>query len=175
MTMRDLQFSFSDTTVGAPFSLIASTGANLFPNSIDTSPLGAYLTELTAADTQLSANVNTYRELGGGMRLWVVVDITTSVAATGGAATVDFAVITSASSTLGSAVTIYDFGAIAKATLVAGYRLIAALPRTTAWLQYVGLQFTIATNNITSGQAVAWVAPDVDAVDLGAASGFSIK
>jgi hypothetical protein len=175
MTMRDLQASFSDTSTGGVQSLIASTGANLFVNSIDTAPLGAYLTELTASDTQLSANVNTYRELGGGARLWVVIDITTGVLATGGACTVDFAVITSASSALGSATTIYDFGAIAKATLVAGYRLIAALPRTTTWLQYLGLQFTIATNNVTTGAAVAWLGWDVDAVDLGGASGFGIK
>ena len=175
MTMRDIQWSFSDTSTGAPFSLIASTGASLFPNSLDTSPLAAYLSELTAGDTQLSANVNTYREQGGGERMWLVVDITTTVLAAAGAATVDFALITSASSALGSATTIYDFGAIAKASLTAGTRLIAALPRVTTWLQYLGLQFTIATNPVTAGQAVAWIGHDVDAVDLGGASGFGIK
>ncbi len=175
MTVRDVQFSFSDTSTAAPFSLIAGTGASLFPNSIDSAPLGAFLTELTAADTQLSANTNAYREWGGGNRLWLVVDITTAVAAAAGAATVDFALITSASSALGSATTIYDFGAIAKASLGLGVRLIAALPRTTSWLEYLGLQFTVATNPITAGQAVAWIGWDVDAVNFGAASGFSIK
>jgi len=173
--MRDLQWSFSDTSTGAPFSLIASVGANLFPNSLDTSPLAAYLSEVSAGDTQLSGNVNTYRDQGGGERMWLVVDITTSVAATGGASTVDFALITSASSALGSATTLYDFGAIAKASLTAGTRLIGALPRATTYLQYLGLQFTIATNNVTSGAAIAWIGWDVDAAQQGGASGFAIK
>lgn len=175
MSIRDTQWSFSDTASAATFSLVASTGANLFPNSLDTSPLGAYLSELTTADTQLSANVNTYRDFGGGERLWLVVNITTSVAATAGASTVDFALITSASSSLGTATTIFDFGAIAKGSLTAGTRLIGALPRTTTWLQYLGLQFTIATNNVTSGAAAAWIAWDIDSVDLGGASGWAIK
>lgn len=174
MTIRDIQYSFSDTASAAAFSLIASTGASLFPNSIDTAPLGAYLTELSTNDTQLSANVNTYRDLGGGTRLWLIVDITTTVAAAAGAATIDFALITSASSALGSATTMYDFGAIAKGSLTAGTRLIEALPRSTSWLEYLGLQFTVATNPITAGAAVAWIGWDVDAVNLGGASGFSV-
>lgn len=176
MTIRDFQWSFTDTlATPGPLTLIASTGTVLCPNSLDTEPLGAYLSENTASDTQLSANVNTYRELGGGERMWVIVDITTAVVASGGAATIDFQLITSASSSLGTPTVMYDFGAVAKGTLVAGYRLIGALPRSTAWLQYVGLQFVIATNNITAGACMAWIGWDVDAVDLGGASGFTIK
>lgn len=180
MTMRDIQMDFSTTISGSVYtsttSLINNSGsAYLFPNSIDTSPFGAYLTELSAADTALSLNVNTYRDLGGGRVLYLVVDITTTVLASGGAATVDFALITSASSGLGTATTMLDFGAVAKGTLVAGYRLISPLPRSASWLQYLGLQYTIASNNITAGAAVAWIGLDVDAVQLGGASGFSIK
>jgi hypothetical protein len=180
LSIRDVQFDFSTTLSGNTYtsttSLVNNSGsAYLFPNTLDTSPLVGYLTALTASDTQLSLNVNSYREMGGGERLWVVVDIITAVAATGGAATVDFALITSASTGLGSATTILDFGAIAKGTLIAGYRLIGAIPRTTTWLQYLGLQYTIATNNITAGTAVAWLAWDIDAVVTAPASGFSIK
>lgn len=177
MTMRDVQWSFSDISGGsASTSLINNSGSTyLFPNTLDTSPLAAYLTELSASDTTLSQNVNTYRDLGGGRILYLIVDIVTAVAATGGAATVDFALITSAATGLGSATTMFDFTAIAKGSLTAGTRLIAPLPRSTNWLQYIGLQYTIATNNITAGAAVAWIGLDVDAVQLGAASGFSIK
>lgn len=173
MTMRDLQYSFSDTSTGAPFSLVLSTGTNLFPNTIDTSPLAAYLTELTSGDTQLSGNANTYRELGGGERLWLVVDITTTCVGSG--ATLDFQLITSAASGLGSPTVIYDFTALAISKFTAGARFIAPLPRVTTWLQYLGLQVVIATANVTAGACVAWLGWDVDAVDLGGASGFSIK
>jgi hypothetical protein len=174
--MRDVQASFTDSASSPSVSLATLTAATyLAPNSIDTSPFGAYLSENIAADTQLSANVNTYRELGGGSRMWFVVDVITAVTASGGAATIDFSLITSATSDLGTPTTIYDFGAISKATLVAGYRLIAALPRTTTWLKWLGCQYIVATNTITTGAFVSWIGWDVDAVDLGGASGFSVK
>lgn len=177
MTMRDVQWSLTDTSAAAPLDISTYTQAGspyLAPNTIDTSPLGAYLTALTSADTQLSGNVNTYRDLGGGSRMWIVIDVVTAVTSAG-SATIDFALITSASTSLGSATTMYDFSAVGKANLTKGTRLIAALPRSTSWLQYVGLQLTIGTADLTGGKIVAWIAPDVDAVNLGGASGFSIK
>lgn len=173
MTIRDLQFSFSDTTVGAPASLINSTGTFLFPNSIDTSPLNAAMSELSASDTTLSANSNTYRELGGGERMWLVVDITTAVV--GATSTTTFSLITSASSALGSANTLYTSAAFTPAQLAVGRPIIVALPRTTAWLQYLGLQYVIGTAALSAGAAVAWIGWDVDAVNLGGASGYGIK
>ena len=176
MTIRDYSFSFTDSTSGSTFPITGTAGTYLCPNSIDTAPLGAYLTELTAGDTQLSANVNTYRDMGGGDRLWLCVDWVT--APTGGTS-VDTQLITSASSTLGSATVMYDFTAVVIANLTGptGYgksvRQIAALPRSTAWLEYLGLQF-VTVGTMSGGAAVAWIGWDLDSVDLGGASGFGI-
>ncbi len=172
MTIRDFQFSFTDTSSGSTASIVGAAGTYIAPNSIDTSPLGTLFTELTAGDTTLSANTNTYRDLGGGERLWLVIDWVT---APNNLTTVDMQLITSASSSLSSPVVIYDFTAIAIATLVKGYRQIAALPRSTAWLQWLGLQAVTVGTTSTTGAYIAWIGKDVDSVQLGGASGFSIK
>jgi hypothetical protein len=170
--MRDVQASFTDTSSSASTSIVGAAGTYIAPNSIDTAPLGAYLTELTTADTQLTANVNTYRELGGGERLWLIIDW---VQAPNNLTSIDMQLITSASSSLSSPTVIYDFTAVALASFVLGYRQIAALPRTTAWLEWLGLQAITVGTTSTTGAYVAWIGKDVDAVDLGGASGFSIK
>lgn len=178
MTMRDVQFSFTDTASTASFPIFGAAGTYLAPNSLDTAPLGAYLTELTTADTQLSANVNAYRDLGGGERLWLVVDW---VVAPNTLTSCDVQLITSASSSLGTATVMYDFGVVAIANLTGPtqygkfVRQIAAVPRSTAWLEYIGLQVVTAGSTGTQGAIVAWLGWDVDSVDLGGASGYSIK
>jgi hypothetical protein len=171
MSIRDFQASFTDTSTINYLDITGAAGTYIAANSYDTSPLGASLTELTAADTTLSANTNTYRELGGGERIWLVVDWIT--AATSGT-NADVQLVTSSTSALGSPVVIYDFGAVVTASLVKGFRQIAALPRTTLWKQWLGLQ-VVTTGTYATGQLVAWLAKDIDAVNLGAASGFSIK
>lgn len=172
MTIRDVQFSFTDTSSGNSTSIVGAAGTYIAPNSLDTAPLGAYLSENTPADTQLSANVNTYRDLGGGDRMWLVVDWIT---APNNLTSIDVQLITSASSSLSSPVVMYDFGVVALATFTKGYRQIAALPRSTAWLEWLGLQAITVGTTSTTGAYVAWIGWDVDAVDLGGASGFSIK
>ena len=172
MSIRDFQASFTDVAAGTAWSFFGAAGTYIAPNSIDTAPLGSYLTAFSANDTQLSGNVNTYRDMGGGDPMWVVIDITQTVNTL---TTVDFQLITSASSTLSSPTVMLDFTAIAIATLVKGYRLVGKLPRSTAWLEWIGLQAVTAGSTGTTGAAVAWLAKDIDAVDLGAAAGYSIK
>lgn len=172
MSIRDVQADFTYTTNSSTFSIAGAAGTYLAPNSYDTSPLGAYLTELTAADTQLSGNLNTFRDMGGGERMWLVVDWITAPNTLTSCRT---ELITSASSSMSAPVVMIDFGVVAIATLVAGYRQIAALPRSTAWLQWIGLQVITAGSTGTTGSIIAWLAKDIDAVALGYASGFSIK
>lgn len=171
MSIRDLQASFTDTSAGASTSIVGTAGTYIAPNSYDTSPLGAYLTELTAADTQLSGNVNTGRDLGGGERIWLVIDWVTAPL---GGTSVDMQLITSAAVGLGTPTTIIDFTAVPIATLVKGYRQIQALPRSSAYLQWLGLQ-AVTVGTMTAGAYVAWLAKDIDSVVLGYASGYSIK
>jgi hypothetical protein len=146
----------------------------LLPNTYDTSPLAGYLTELTSNDTQLSGNVNTARDLGGGDPLWLVIDWTTAVTS-GGSATLDVQFVTQSASTLASPTVIYDFTAIGKATFVAGYRQIARVPRSSSYAQYVGVQVVVGTAALTAGSCIAWLGKDLDSVVQGYASGFSIK
>lgn len=171
MTIRDFQASFTDTSSQAYVDITGAAGTYIAPNSLDTSPLGTYLTELSAADTQLSANVNAGRDFGGGDPLWLIIDWI--VAPTGGTS-VDMQLITSASSSLSSPTTILDLTAIAIATLVKGYRQIIKLPRSSAYLQWLGLQ-AVTVGTMTNGRFIAWLGKDVDAVVQGYASGFSIK
>jgi pseudouridine-5'-phosphate glycosidase len=82
--------------------------------------------------------------------------------------------ITSASVTLSAPVVLLDLTATAIATLTAGYRQIIALPRSLAYLEWLGLQ-AVTVGTMTAGAYIAWIGKDVDAVNFGAASGFSIK
>lgn len=177
MTIRDFQASFTDTSAGNSLSIVGVAGTYIAPNSLDTSPLGAYLSELTANDTQLSANVNAGRDLGGGDPLWLIIDWLT--APTGGTSA-DVQLITSASSSLSSPTVMLDLGAQAIANLTGPtnygkfVRQQVKLPRSPNWLQWVGLQ-VVTVGTMTAGACVAWLGRDVDATVLGYASGFSIK
>lgn len=172
MSVLDIQANFSATSSSPSTSVVGAAGTYLAANSYDTSPLAAYLTELTAADTQLSANVNTMRDLGGGRPIYWVVDWVT---APNNLTTVDMQLITSASSGLGSDTVIADFTAIAIATLVKGYRQIMILPRSASYLQWLGVQAVTAGTTSTTGAFISWLALDIDSVVQGYASGYSIK
>ncbi len=171
MTIRDIQADFSYTSTGPSTSIVGAAGTYLAPNSYDTGPLGGFLTELTAADTQLTGNLNAFRELGGGERVWLCVDW---VIAPVGGTTIDMQLITSASSQLSNPNTIIDLTAVPTASFSKGYRQIAALPRTLNWLQWLGVQ-AVTTGAYTAGAFIAFLAKDIDSVDYGAASGYSIK
>lgn len=177
MSVRDFQASFTDTNSQAYLSIVGVAGTYLAANSIDTAPLGAYLTELSANDTQLSASVNTFRDLGGGQGIFLVVDW---IQAPLGGTSADVQLITSASSSLSSPVTMYDFGVQVIATLTGPtqygkfVRQVAFLPRSNAWLEWLGLQ-VVTVGTMTGGQCVAWLARDVDAQVLGYGSGFAVK
>jgi hypothetical protein len=68
-----------------------------------------------------------------------------------------------------------DFTAVAIATLVKGYRQLIKLPRSSAWLQWLGVQAITVGTTSTTGAFIAWLGKDVDSVVQGYASGFSIK
>jgi Bbp16 len=87
--------------------------------------------------------------------LYAVLGITTTVTS-GGAATVDFQLVSADDAALTTNVVVhYDSGAIAKATLVAGYRVFAVeLPRGT-YKRYLGILCTPAVAVLTAGAAYA--------------------
>lgn len=92
--------------------------------------------------------------------LYLVIGIDTDVAASGGAATVQFKLVSDSTAALTSAPTTHwSSDAIAKGTLVAGYQVVELeLPKGT-YQRYLGVTYTIATNNLTAGKANAFLTP----------------
>jgi hypothetical protein len=171
VTVRDYQASFTDAAV--PYlDFTGAAGTYICANSIDTSPLGAYLTEQTAADTQLSGNVNTGRDIGASeAHTWLIIDV---IAAATGGTSADFQLITSASSSLSSPVVLYDSTAIVIATLAKGYRIKTNLPTTSTYLQWLGLQ-VVTVGTMSAGRIIAWIGADAESPISGYASGFAVK
>ena len=92
------------------------------------------------------------RFLNGGGALPITIQITESFAT---ATSYKFQFVTSAAENLGTPTVIWDSGAIAIATLVAGYRLpIRYLPPFTP-LQYLGMIYTEAGSTATAGSVFA--------------------
>lgn len=171
MTIRDFQNDFSNTAASPSTSIIGAAGTYLAANSVDTGPFGAFLTELTTNDTQLSANAAGGVDLGGGEPLWLVIDWITAPV---GGTSVDVQLITSASAQLGTPTTMIDFQAQVIANLPKGTRQLMKLPRSANWLEWLGVQ-AITVGTMTAGAFIAFLAKDVDSVVQGYPSGFSVK
>lgn len=91
------------------------------------------------------------KDLGRGNRKILLAQITETALASGGAATADFQVVSSDNADLSSPTVHATTGAIAKATLVAGYRIPLAIPLGIT-KRYFGVQWVVATNNFTAGK-----------------------
>lgn len=100
----------------------------------------------------------TTKDLGNGEPLYLVIQIDTSVEASGGAANVTFALKSDSVATLDSSPTTHwTSAAIAKGTLVAGYTVCQiALPKG-SYERYLGVTYTPDTNNTTAGKANAFL------------------
>lgn len=95
---------------------------------------------VTAVSTNTIDLASTY-DIGRGPNLRARAQIDTAFTRAAGALNVNFLLITSASADLSTPTTIYDSGAIAKATLVAGYIPIDIVVPTTAQ-RYIGFSYT---------------------------------
>lgn len=86
----------------------------------------------------------------------LLVQITTTVTS-GGAATIDFRVCSSANSDLSSPTVLDSSGALALATMVAGYQVQVGqrLPNITQ--RYLGMNYVIATATTTAGNVFAGI------------------
>jgi len=132
----DNELLFADGT-WAP----TATGDNISTNIHDTSPLGGVGTTGT----------NTGRDFGQGEEVWFNVLVTTAVTSAG-AATVDFRLRTdSATNLTTSPVDLVSSGAIAKASLIAGYNFRVRVPSAT-YKRYIGCNANIGTAALTAGK-----------------------
>lgn len=138
----DKQLQFADGT-WAP----TATGDNISTNVLDTAPLGGVPT------------ANGGRDFGQGDDLYLVITVKTAVTS-GGAATVDFRLRTDSNANLTTApVDLVSSGAIAKATLVAGYQVFLKLPSAT-YKEFIGVNANIGTAVLTAGAFEADIVKD---------------
>ena len=128
-------FLDNETIFATAHSATAATGSNISTNTLDLGPL---------------ATGNTGRNLGGGEELWMDIECTVTATSTD-SATVDFRLVTDDAATLATPVTLASTGAIAKATLVAGYRTGFALPNRTDYEQYIGINAEVGVTILTAG------------------------
>lgn len=130
-----------------------------------------------SAATTNTLDLLTAQDIGEGEGLQMVFNVNTTAAATGGASNVTFQIITSDNADLSSPTVIAQTGAIAKGTLVAGYFTALKIPAQIAskGQRYLGGQFTVDTNNLTSGKFDCFIVKDVQDGKKFYASGFAVK
>lgn len=100
-------------------------------------------------------------DFGRGRRLNFYAQITTAVTSAG-AATLEVDFISSAAAALSAATTLLLTPAIAKATLVAGYRFRHGTTPGVIAQRYVGAQYVIGTATITAGNISSGLMTDPD-------------
>jgi len=97
--------------------------------------------------------------IGVGMPLYLNINMDTLPVAGGGAAEIQFKLVSDSTADLAtSPTTHFETPAIGKATLAAGYTVCSvALPSSTTYERYLGVTYTVTTNNVTAGKANAWL------------------
>lgn len=132
--LRDAQLAFSDAQA------VTTAAANASTNIVD------YLGPAPS-------------DMGVGEEMWLVISVNTAVTSAG-AANVVFTVQTDDNSSFSSAATLYTSASLAKATLVAGYR-VAAIRVPTACERYIRVVYT-PDATLTAGKFDAYLTRNVD-------------
>jgi hypothetical protein len=180
VTIRDVANDFgyqaptASTKEVISSSIVGTAGTYLAPNSFDSGPYGAALTELTALDTILSVGgTNYFVEQGAGQGMKLCVDWATAPI---GGTSLQAQLITCAYSNMTTVTptTMIDFGALPISMFFQGYRQIMTLPRSNAWQRFLTMR-VVTTGAMSAGSYVAWLGLDIDSEVLGYAEGFSIK
>lgn len=154
----DSENQFS-TGAQAGQAIAFGTGTTALGNVIDSGPLGG----------QNTPSQNAGRDFGMGYPSWLVV-LFVAAPTSGGGATIDIQLVSSAAPALTSPNVMVDLtgGAVAfgNAKFAAGARLAVELPRagvggTTGWLRYIGINFIVATAALTGGTVNAFLTRDL--------------
>lgn len=150
------QFSTGGT---AGQSIAFGTGTTALGNVIDSGPLGG----------QNTPNTNVGRDFGSGYPAWLFL-LFIAAPTSGGSATIDLQLVSSAAPALTSPNVMLDLtgGALAYngGKFAAGLNYRVAMPRagvggTTGWLRYIGVNFIVATAALTGGTVNAFLSRDV--------------
>lgn len=164
-------------TVASPGWSPTATGDNVSPNTHDTAPLGNQITNAGVT----SGNVNTYRDLGAGLELYLCVLVTTAVTS-GGSATVTFSLVTDTVTPVATFNILMATSAIPKANLTANASVFLPLARgtamTTLYKRYIAADANIGTAVLTAGTFEVWITNKVQDNQLRVGiyqPGFSVK
>lgn len=102
----------------------------------------------------------TLRNTGNGEPIYLVLQVATTFVGAG--ATVQFQLASDSTANLATSKTVHwDSGAIALATLVAGYTKVVVLPSEHTYERYLGLWETVATADVTAGAINAFLTHDI--------------
>ena len=122
--------------------------------------------DTSGTDTDLIGDVidlgSTTSDIGNGQPIYLVIQVDTAVTS-GGAATVDFKLVSDAAAAIavdGTATQHFASGPVAKATLIAGYTVaVVALPIGT-YERFLGIVTTTAAAAVTAGKINAFLTYD---------------
>lgn len=130
----------------------ALTATAISENVVDLGPLGS---NTPAA----GASANSVRDIGAGEDLHLSILVSTTLDSSGEAATLTATLESDSAVGLDSAPVVHwTSGSIAEASLAAGYWVAKGIPIPPgAYKRYLGLRFTVGTENFTSGAVKAWV------------------
>ncbi len=114
------------------------------------------------ADSTLKPDLTVARDIGKTSDLWLVFIVTETFDSAGEAATLQIGLTTDDNSSLSSDTVLQDMPAvIPEATLVQGYKLIRKLSPG-AYERYLGLVYTVGTENFTAGKCTAFITDKPD-------------
>jgi len=120
-------------------------------------------TAIGANVVDLGANPTT-RDIGTGEEVYLVVQVDTELDSAGDAATLVITLESDSTADLAtSATTHYSSGTIAEATCAAGAELVKVRLPAGAYERYLGIRYTVAVENFTSGAISAFLVKDVQA------------
>ena len=138
--IRDQELTFSDAQV--------LTATALSTNVIDLGPLSGM------------PSANLIRDIGEGEVMWLHVSSPTALDSSGEAATLTITLESDDNAALSSATTHYTSGALTEATVsAAGWELRVRVPPS-AYQQYLGVRYTVGTENFTTGTISAALVRD---------------
>lgn len=162
------------TTIGTPFAPTVA-GDNICPLTYDTAPLGLPTGSGGGGTTGYNAgvSVNAGRDLGIGTELWWYVLVTTTVTQAGGGGVL-FELLTDTVANVSATNVLVASPNLAAATLVAQYAFKAQLPASLVYLEFIGVNIDIETNNLGAGAFESALVPNIQQSDL-FLSGFAIQ
>ena len=132
--------------------------------AVTATAVSSNIIDLGATGTVPGGSTALSRDIGKGTPVEILIQWTVA-AVSGGASTVTVDLETDDNSSFSSATTLATTGAIAKATLVAGYQMkIYYMPRGAE--RYIRLNYTVAIANLTAGAVTAGIVAGVQTNDV---------